>query len=53
VEKMIKQNENKELQMLGDNRLAQIDCLVKPPLNTFENKDCMDILIKCPADYFN
>ena len=50
---MIKQNENKELQMLGDNRLAQIDCLVKPPLNTFENKDCMDILIKCPADYFD
>jgi DNA modification methylase len=43
------QTENKELQMLGDNRLAQIDCRVKLPYYiddyvTIYNDDCLTVM---------
>ena len=46
---MQEQIENKELQMLGDNRLAQIDCRVKLPYYTDENitiynDDCLTVM---------
>jgi DNA modification methylase len=46
---MQEQTENKELQILGDNRLAQIDCRVKLPyyndeLTTIFNDDCLTIM---------
>lgn len=48
-----KKNITEEIKQTDNESLSAVDLRVIPPINTFENIDCMEMLKKCPDKHFD